>query len=626
MTEVDQLILAARGEIWTKSAPSMLSADYYSQFGDELWEELRKSLSTPLWSGRKFIEKYGWLLFSQVFLSLSLTIGIFRHRSLLEREEQWLFIARRPCAAGIFVGFFIPLLLFRPPSRTGVWALNVLMIIALARLAGGFVAKSSTRWIVYVLAILLIATGLLQVFGLPPPLFRLYLLFTSATGMFLCIWGAEKSVHGKNPMLYIWALRLGGLVFLALILALVSGYSALATYVFLSSLNTAFVALAVWMLRIMAHGLLDYTMQSSPLKRIPFLRSKANLIVSKSKLLVDLLIGALFTTIMLVVLRVYEDPIEGIQAVLSFGFTVGSRRITMALILIAVAFLYGSFLISWAVQAILMEGVFVRRQLQVGIRISMARLIHYAFVSVGFLLALVALGVNLRDITIIAGALGVGIGFGLQGIVNNFVSGLILLFERPIKVGDYIQIGEHWAEVKKIGLRATVVETFDQSEVVVPNSDLVSSQVTNWTLTHRLGRIIIPVGVAYGSDVPLVMQTLMECAEANPLVAKRPAPQVLFLAFGNSSLDIQLRVWVSEIDNRLQVQSELHQEIDRRFRELDVEIAFPQRDLHLRSIDETVASPPVIAGGETIRLVPDKKGGEEGLVANRQREHGEQDP
>jgi small-conductance mechanosensitive channel len=238
----------------------------------------------------------------------------------------------------------------------------------------------------------------------------------------------------------------------------------------------------------------------------------------------------------------------------------------------------------------LMEGVFTRRQLQVGVRISMAKLVHYGFIFVGFLLALVALGVQLRDVTIMAGALGIGIGFGLQGIVTNFVSGLILLFERPIKVGDYVELGQQWAEIKRIGLRATVVETFDRSEVVVPNSDLVSTQVTSWTLSDRFARIIIPVGVVYGSDVPLVMQTLMECAEANSMVTRMPAPKVFFLAFGENSLDFELRVWISDVENRRQVQSELHQEIDRRFRELGIEIAFPQRDLHVRSIDESTGS------------------------------------
>jgi potassium efflux system protein len=215
-------------------------------------------------------------------------------------------------------------------------------------------------------------------------------------------------------------------------------------------------------------------------------------------------------------------------------------------------------------------------------------LVHYVIVSAGFLVALSTLGFEITKLTILLGALGVGIGFGLQGIVNNFVSGLILLFERPVRVGEWVELNGNWSEIKRIGLRATTVQTFDQADVIVPNPDLVNNAVTNWTLSNRQVRLIIPVGVAYGSDVPLVVDTLMACAKENPKVASVPEPQVLFLSFGESSLDFELRVFLFDIDERLKVRSELHQEIDQRFREAKIEIAFPQRDLRLRSVDASV--------------------------------------
>jgi len=596
--EIDDLLSVVRADAWKKSAPSMFSSKYYSQFKRGLWEEMQKGLSMVSWPGRQFLQRHGWLVFLQVFLSLAMIVGIFRHRRLLEGEERWRFIAKRPLAAGIFVGIATLLPFYGPVPGTWDFALSAVAVIALARLIGGVVVRFWRKWLVYALAIFLTTTKLLGVFGLPLPFFRLYVFSTALIGMVLCIWRSVESVRSGSSLLYIWALRLGGLVFLGIIIAEIGGYNALAAHVLSSSLKTTFIVLAAWMFMLMVRGFLEWAMQSAPLKKIPFLQSKASVIVSRSTLLTNLIVGALIATFILVAWRVYDRPIEAIQGVLSFGFTVGSRQVTVGLIFTATAFLYGSFIVSWAVQAMLMEGVFTRRQLQVGVRISMARLVHYGFIFVGFLLALVALGVQLRDVTIIAGALGVGIGFGLQGIVNNFVSGLILLFERPIKVGDYIQLGEQWAEIKNIGLRATVVETFDRAEVVVPNSDLVSTQVTNWTLSNRFIRLIIPVGVAYGSDVSLVMQTLMECAEANSMVARMPTPRVFFLAFGESSLDFQVRVWVSDVENRRQVQSELHKEIDRRFRELGIEIAFPQRDLHVRSIDESVRSSSISHTGD----------------------------
>jgi small-conductance mechanosensitive channel len=181
-------------------------------------------------------------------------------------------------------------------------------------------------------------------------------------------------------------------------------------------------------------------------------------------------------------------------------------------------------------------------------------------------------------------ALSVGIGFGLQSIANNFVSGLILLFERPVRVGDVIQVTGDWAEIKKIGIRATTVQTFDRADRIIPNADLISNEVTNWTLTNRQIRLIIPVGVAYSSDVDLVTKTLMTCAQANPKVAKWPRPKVLFLNFGESTLDFELRVFVADFNHRIDVRSELHHQIDRSFREAKIEIAFPQRDVRLHRI------------------------------------------
>ncbi|HVO85172.1 MAG TPA: mechanosensitive ion channel domain-containing protein, partial [Syntrophobacteria bacterium] len=340
---------------------------------------------------------------------------------------------------------------------------------------------------------------------------------------------------------------------------------------------------------LLGRGGLEWVLYSSPLRNIPLWRAAADVVASKAALLLDVVIGVIFGATILFSWGAYATPIAAIQGLLSFGITVGTRKITLGLVITAGALLYGSLLASWMLQATLDEGPFSRRQLQAGVRISISRLVHYGFVFAGCFLALITLGFEFREFAIIAGALGVGIGFGLQGIVNNFVCGLILLFERPIKVGDYIQLGEQWGEIKRIGLRSTLVRTFDNSEIVVPNSDLVSNQVTNWTLSDRKSRITLPVGVAYGSDVTLVMRTLLESVTSNPLVLKIPDPQVVFSGFGESSLDFRLFVWITDVDSRLRAQTEILQEIDRRFRELGIEIPFPQRDLHLRTVADSAA-------------------------------------
>ncbi|NTU60509.1 MAG: mechanosensitive ion channel, partial [Deltaproteobacteria bacterium] len=285
----------------------------------------------------------------------------------------------------------------------------------------------------------------------------------------------------------------------------------------------------------------------------------------------------LFAAIFLVVWRVLDTPREAIAFLLDLGVAWGTQRFTVGLALAALAALYLSLTVSRVVQALLEGQVYPQRGVDRGAQISINRLISYAFVFVGGVVALEVLGIELGKLAVLAGALGVGIGFGLQGIVNNFVGGLILLSERPIKVGDLLQLGTEWGKVTRLGLRATTIQTFDRSEIIVPNAELVSGRVVNWTHSDRAARLVVPVGVAYGSDVAEVMRILEESAAEHPKIARDPKPQAVFLRFGESSLDFQLMAGVKDVEDRLSIQSWVLQTLERRFREAGIEIPFPQR-------------------------------------------------
>ena len=609
-SQVDDLIIALRSEFLRKSAPSMFSSAYYNQFHKGLWDEAQKGLDAVPWIVVQALQRNALVFFLQIFLSLVLAVGIIRNRRLLAAEERWRFVAERPFAAGVFVGFTA----LRPfyGVTIGMWRLLFVAVagISTARLAGGLIVKVWKRRLVYGLAILLILTQLLSVISMPLPLFRVYVFIVALIGLLLFAWRTLENVRKGDSFLYTWVLGLGGIVSMVVLLAEIGGYSALAAHLLVSSLKTTLIVIAAWILMLLVRGVLDWTFHSSPLIKIPLLRKYASVIDERLVHLINLLIGALVITYILVVWRLYESHVEAIQGVLSIGLTVGSWRITVGLVIIAAALLYCSFIASRAVQSVLMEEVFPRRHMERGVQISMGRLVHYGFVLLGFILALAALGVDLKNITIIGGAFGIGIGFGLQTIVNNFICGIILLFERPIKVGDYIELGGQWAEIKKIGLRSTIIQTFDRADIVVPNADLITNQVTNWTRSDRLARIRIPIGVAYGSDVTLVMKILLECVEENPMVMRSPASKVYFIGFGESSLDFQLRVYLSDIDNWYTVQSELLQEIDRKFRLEGVEIPFPQRDLHVRSVDESAASTLLRPENQRLSSATGKEGDE----------------
>jgi small-conductance mechanosensitive channel len=387
---------------------------------------------------------------------------------------------------------------------------------------------------------------------------------------------------------------LGSLTFAVIVIAELLGEAKLSYYLFVSLTYSIATVLVLMLFTYMIHGGLEWLFHSSPLRRVSVLQSEDTAaIIRKEARFIDVVIFVLvLLPALLVIWGVYDSMKGATEGLLALGFNLGAQRISVGLVLVSACIIYGSYLVSWILQKLFMDEALDRGRVERGVRLSMGRLVHYVIIFIGFLLAISALGFEISKITIMLSALGVGIGFGLQGIVNNFVSGLILLFERPVRVGDIVVMNGNWSEIKKIGLRSTVLGSFDQAEVIIPNADIVNNQVTNWTLSNRRRRIDIKVGVAYGSDVPLVLETLMACAKATPKVAETPEPQVLFLSFGESSLDFELKIFVSDVGISLDTISEIHQEIDRRFREAKIEIAFPQRDLHLRSVDESVKLPP----------------------------------
>ncbi|MCW8915310.1 MAG: DUF3772 domain-containing protein [Magnetovibrio sp.] len=236
-----------------------------------------------------------------------------------------------------------------------------------------------------------------------------------------------------------------------------------------------------------------------------------------------------------------------------------------------------------------------------GVQDALKTGVGYIGTIIAFLVAVAVLGIDLTNLALIAGALSVGLGFGLQNVVNNFVSGLILLAERPIKPGDWVVVGGHEGKVKKVNVRSTEVETFQRASVIIPNADLIASPVMNWTHKNVLGRVEVVVGVSYGTDPYLVKDVLIKCAKAHPNVVAYPEASVLFSNFGDSSLNFELRAYLADVEQRLQTGSELRFAIYDAFREQDIEIPFPQRVVHMAPISNSRNTPsPTDAEGQAV--------------------------
>ena len=305
------------------------------------------------------------------------------------------------------------------------------------------------------------------------------------------------------------------------------------------------------------------------------------------RFLTTITIWGSFAILLISTLDYSGSVIQYIKSYLISGFNIGDFRIVPGKILSALL-VFGTIIIfSGWIRSQLENNWLKMTSMAQGARDALVTITGYVMFLVAVMAGLSTAGFAFGNIAIVAGALSVGIGFGLQSIVNNFVSGLIILFERPIRKGDWIAVGNTEGIVKDIQIRSTRIQTFDRCDVIVPNSELISNQVTNWVLSSKSGRATIPVGVAYGTDTEKVRETLLSIAEENNHIVKTgtvPKPVVLFREFGDSSLNFELRVFLHDVEDRLSVISEINFAIDKAFREQGIEIPFPQRDLHVKSL------------------------------------------
>jgi small-conductance mechanosensitive channel len=265
-------------------------------------------------------------------------------------------------------------------------------------------------------------------------------------------------------------------------------------------------------------------------------------------------------------------------------FNIGQTEISLGGVIYFFVSLFLLFYLSGKLTQLLIEKVLARYPIDLGVRQSIGTIIRYLIILIGLIVIIQSAGVDLSTLGILAGALGVGIGFGLQNITSNFISGIIILFERPIKVGDRIEVGEVTGDVVNISSRATTIITNDNIAIIVPNSNFISDKVINWSHNGRSVRFNFPVHVSYREDPEKIKKLLIEVANSNTGVLKVPTPDVLFDEFGESSLQFILRIWTSEyIDRPRVLKSQLYYAIFKKFRENGVDVPYPQRDLHLRS-------------------------------------------
>jgi small-conductance mechanosensitive channel len=384
-------------------------------------------------------------------------------------------------------------------------------------------------------------------------------------------------------LLYVVGLMMG-----IAIIANISGGVYIAEYFGASTLYSIVLAVLIYSFIQVIDGILIMIIYSKGISSLTVIKDFGPTVEKRLTGLVALAGWTIWILTVLQEFTIRDEVFAWFNKVFVTPINIGSTQISLLNIILFFFIIWLTISISRIIRFFLEGDVFTRLKLKKGVPGAISLMLRIIIITIGFLIAIAAAGVQMEKLAILLGAFGVGIGFGLQNIFNNLISGIILAFERPINEGDIIEVGELMGIVKEIGIRSSIIKTYDGSEVIVPNGNLISNELINWTLSDQRRRGEVRIGVAYGTDPQPVLDLLLEAAESNERVLDYPKPWAIFLGFGESSLDFRLLFWIADADTRLTIQSEVTVKVNQMIKEAGIEIPFPQRDLHLRSADAKI--------------------------------------
>ncbi len=602
LARVDVADEVARTRLFTQDSRPMWQAILSPEGAIVGVAKLRRSWRDDSAAVIRFARNYEERLYIHVALLIGLLILMI---VLRRRSEDWAeedralettaHIFARPFSAALLIALLINRWMYPQAPEVVFELAQLASLVPVLRLLPGLIPRR--LWsALYVLAALFFMQ---MMAGFEPDaslVQRLLLLVTTGLAFAGLAWflrsgiAVEFASRGR-----VWralgGLSRAGLVVLgASLVANLLGYLSLANMLTRATLDSAYFGLVFFTGAHVVSGLVRVLLYTRFVGQLNAIRSRSSVLARRSTAIVN--VGALVAWLVatLALFGVLQPLLGVLTALLTADLAIGSLSITLSGIIAFALAIYLAFFASRFIRSLLEEDVLSRIDLPRGVPGAISKIAHYFILAIGFFIALAAANFPLDRFALVAGAFSVGIGFGLQNVVNNFVSGLILMFERPIRVGDTIEVSSLRGEVKRIGIRSSTIRTFEGAEVIVPNANLISNEVINWTLSDRARRVDIAVGVAYGTDPNRVIDILLTVAREHADVVERPEPMALFRGFGDSALDFELRGWIRNFDDFLRVNSELGVAVNDALHEAGIEIPFPQRDLHLKSIPDQGAA------------------------------------
>ena len=521
------------------------------------------------------------------FILLLGTLRLRHHSSRWgggDQSERFRKLIGRPFSLALAFALVASRLILPYPIGSAADVLTLLVIVPTLRLGSAVLPLTARRHLYKIAALTVL--GRIAAAGTDISIVtRLLVLLVGGLGFLgtatIAVRGRERARAERGWARMIHVLLVTTAIVLAVaVISNVFGWVQLSTMLMDASIGSLFVALG-WMVVVAAIAVLLPPVIHGPVgEALPSLRRNESSVVAISVRTASLVAAFAWLQGTMHRFKIWAPLRDSVAQMTTSELTIGSLTISTGGLLGAMVILLFTWLIARLIRFLLAEEAVPRLRLRRGSGQSLVTLVNYSVFGIGTMMAASAMGLTGTQLAVVVGALSVGIGFGLQTIVNNFVSGLILIFERPIMVGDTVQTVDHFGKVERIGIRASMIRSFDGAEIIVPNGDLISKEVINWTGTDEIRRVDVLVGVAYGTDPEAVLEILLRVATEHAKVREAPEPKAQMIGFGDSSLDFRLRCW-TPVEEWVDIASDLHVAINRELKAAGITIPFQQRDLHI---------------------------------------------
>ena len=593
LQKIDNLLIRKHREIFVRNAPPVWESistgedktnlgdqvkyirDFYNRISIVFYEENKENILPGI--------IYFLVLLFLVLLLRHYTKDFKSEDPTVKRAQE---ILKAPISASVILSLIALSLFYSDAAEIYSGLIRIMVILPLIFVLNRII-NQKLKLPLYLFAFILILQQVKLTVESSTGIERVLLIFINIVILSVMIWllAAKRFNNAFTSRSYnniaVSSTKLLIVFFTITLLTNIIGFVMLSFVLVNGMINSIYSAMLIVTAALTLEGLVMISLQTKQAALLNVVKNYPEKINSVIRNIIKLGFSFLAVVIILNHFGIRRYVTDWIIGMLGHEWSIGNFSVSIGHILLFIVSIWLSTIIAKFVRFILEGDILPRFNLARGVPGAVSTISSYIIIGFGIIVAVRGSGIDLNSFALLAGALGVGIGFGLQDIVKNFISGLIIIFERPIQIGDAVQVEELSGRVQHIGIRSSIIKTWDGAEVIVPNGNLISNKVINWTFADQSRRIDIKVGVAYGTNVNLVMETLLECARQNEMLLSSPIPLVLFNDFGESSLDFELRCWTSAYGTWFQIMSDLRVSIEKAFREKNIEIPFPQRDLHL---------------------------------------------